>query len=55
VIQQFLLNGVAFEDVIAQEDNLADFVRLPTANTNIPTMMIAEKIGDALLSPRKFP
>jgi len=26
--------------------------RLPTANTNIPTMMIAEKISDALLSMR---
>jgi 5-(hydroxymethyl)furfural/furfural oxidase len=26
--------------------------RLPTANTNIPTMMIAEKISDALLSIR---
>jgi 5-(hydroxymethyl)furfural/furfural oxidase len=26
--------------------------RLPTANTNIPTMMIAEKISDALLSKR---
>jgi 5-(hydroxymethyl)furfural/furfural oxidase len=25
--------------------------RLPTANTNIPTMMIAEKISDSLLSP----
>jgi 5-(hydroxymethyl)furfural/furfural oxidase len=24
--------------------------RLPTANTNIPTMMIAEKISDALIS-----
>ena len=24
--------------------------RLPTANTNIPTIMIAEKISDALLS-----
>ena len=29
--------------------------RLPTANTNIPTMMIAEKLGDALRSPRKSP
>jgi 5-(hydroxymethyl)furfural/furfural oxidase len=24
--------------------------RLPTANTNIPTIMIAEKISDAMLS-----
>jgi 5-(hydroxymethyl)furfural/furfural oxidase len=24
--------------------------RLPTANTNIPTIMIAEKISDTLLS-----
>lgn len=24
--------------------------RLPTANTNVPTIMIAEKISDALLS-----
>jgi 5-(hydroxymethyl)furfural/furfural oxidase len=97
VIKQFLLNGVAFADVMADEHALADFVRrsvfgvwhptgtcrmgnpsdslavvdhngkvigsenlyvadasvmprLPTANTNIPTIMIAEKISDALLS-----
>jgi len=28
--------------------------RLPTANTNIPTIMIAEKISDALLSAGKY-
>jgi 5-(hydroxymethyl)furfural/furfural oxidase len=97
VIKQFLLNGVAFADVMADEHALADFIRrsvfgvwhptgtcrmgnpsdslavvdhngkvigsenlyvadasvmprLPTANTNIPTIMIAEKISDALLS-----
>ncbi|MGO8911922.1 MAG: GMC family oxidoreductase [Bradyrhizobium sp.] len=97
VIKQFLLNGTAFADVMADEHALADFVRrsvfgvwhptgtcrmgdprdshavvdnsgkvigsenlyvadasvmprLPTANTNIPTIMIAEKISDALLS-----
>ena len=33
---------------------LLELPRLPTANTNIPTMMIAEKLGDALLSSRKF-
>jgi 5-(hydroxymethyl)furfural/furfural oxidase len=26
--------------------------RLPTANTNIPTMMLAEKISDALISAK---
>lgn len=98
LIRQFLLNGIAFKDVIEDEQALADFVRrsvfgvwhptgtcrmgdprdshavvdrdgkvigsenlyvadasvmprLPTANTNIPTIMIAEKISDALLSP----
>jgi len=97
LIRQFLLNGIAFKDVIEDEQALADFVRrsvfgvwhptgtcrmgdprdshavvdrdgkvigsenlyvadasvmprLPTANTNIPTIMIAEKISDALLS-----
>jgi 5-(hydroxymethyl)furfural/furfural oxidase len=97
VIKQFLLNGIAFKDIIEDEHALADFVRrsvfgvwhptgtcrmgdpsdshavvdptgkvigsenlyvadasvmprLPTANTNIPTIMIAEKISDALLS-----
>ena len=97
VIKQFLLNGTAFGDVMADEHALADFVRrsvfgvwhptgtcrmgdprdshavvdssgkvigsenlyvadasvmprLPTANTNIPTIMIAEKISDALQS-----
>ena len=97
VIKQFLLNGIAFKDVMEDEHALADFVRrsvfgvwhptgtcrmgdpsdshavvdptgkvigsenlyvadasvmprLPTANTNIPTIMIAEKISDALLS-----
>jgi len=97
VIKQFLLNGIAFGDVMANEQALSDFVRrsvfgvwhptgtcrmgdrsdphavvdsngkvigsenlyvadasvmprLPTANTNIPTIMIAEKISDALLS-----
>jgi 5-(hydroxymethyl)furfural/furfural oxidase len=97
VIRQFLLNGIAFKDVIEDEQALADFVRrsvfgvwhptgtcrmgdpadshavvdpdgkvigsenlyvadasvmprLPTANTNIPTIMIAEKISAALLS-----
>jgi 5-(hydroxymethyl)furfural/furfural oxidase len=97
VIRRFLLSGTSFEDVIAHDGSLADFVRrnvfgvwhptgtcrmgdpkdfhtvvdpggkvigsenlyvadasvmprLPTANTNIPTMMIAEKISDALLA-----
>jgi 5-(hydroxymethyl)furfural/furfural oxidase len=97
VIRRFLLSGTSFEDVIAHNGSLADFVRrnvfgvwhptgtcrmgdpkdfhavvdpggkvigsenlhvadasvmprLPTANTNIPTMMIAEKISDALLA-----
>ncbi|THD52905.1 MAG: FAD-binding protein [Bradyrhizobium sp.] len=97
LIRQFLLNGIAFKDVIEDDQALADFVRrsvfgvwhptgtcrmgdpsdshavvdpggkvigsenlyvadasvmprLPTANTNIPTIMIAEKISDALLS-----
>lgn len=97
LIRQFLLNGIAFKDVIGDDQALADFVRrgvfgvwhptgtcrmgdprdshavvdpdgrvigsenlyvadasvmprLPTANTNIPTIMIAEKISDALLS-----
>jgi len=97
LIRQFLLNGIAFKDVIENDQALADFVRrsvfgvwhptgtcrmgdprdshavvdpggkvigsenlyvadasvmprLPTANTNIPTIMIAEKISDALLS-----
>ena len=97
LIRQFLLNGIAFKDVIDDDQALADFVlrsvfgvwhptgtcrmgdpgdpqavvdpagkvigsenlyvadasvmpRLPTANTNIPTIMIAEKISDALLS-----
>jgi 5-(hydroxymethyl)furfural/furfural oxidase len=95
VIKRFLLDGVAFSDVIADDRALADFVRksvfgvwhptgtcrigspsdphavvdpdgkvigiedlyvsdaslmprLPTANTNIPTVMIAEKISDVL-------
>ena len=97
LVRQFLLNGIAFNDVIGDDQALADFVRrsvfgvwhptgtcrmgdprdshavvdpkgkvigsqnlyvadasvmprLPTANTNIPTIMIAEKISDALLS-----
>ncbi|MGH6708471.1 MAG: GMC family oxidoreductase [Bradyrhizobium sp.] len=97
IIKSFLLNGIAFRDVIADDRALADFVRrsafgvwhptgtcrmgdpsdlhavvdpggkvigveniyvadasvmprLPTANTNIPTIMVAEKIGDALLA-----
>jgi 5-(hydroxymethyl)furfural/furfural oxidase len=97
VIRRFLLNGTGFENVVADEARLADFVRrnvfgvwhptgtcrmgdpndadavvdpggrvigsenlyvadasvmprLPTANTNIPTIMIAEKISDALIS-----
>ena len=97
VVKQFLLNGIAFGEVLADEHALADFVRrsvfgvwhptgtcrmgdpsdpdavvdpggkvigsenlyvadasvmprLPTANTNIPTIMIAEKISDTLLS-----
>jgi 5-(hydroxymethyl)furfural/furfural oxidase len=97
LVRQFLLNGIAFKDVIGDDHALADFVRrsvfgvwhptgtcrmgdprdshavvdpdgkvigsenlyvadasvmprLPTANTNIPTIMIAEKISDALLS-----
>ncbi len=97
LVRQFLLNGIAFKDVIEDDQALADFVRrsvfgvwhptgtcrmgdpldshavvdpdgkvigsenlyvadasvmprLPTANTNIPTIMIAEKISDALLS-----
>ena len=97
VIRQFLLNGIAFKEVMEDEHALADFVRRsvfgvwhptgtcrmgdprdplavvdpcgkvigsenlyvadasvmprpPTANTNIPTIMIAEKISDTLLS-----
>jgi 5-(hydroxymethyl)furfural/furfural oxidase len=97
LVRQFLLNGIAFKDIIEDDKALADFVRrsvfgvwhpsgtcrmgdprdshavvdpggkvigsenlyvadasvmprLPTANTNIPTIMIAEKISDALLS-----
>jgi 5-(hydroxymethyl)furfural/furfural oxidase len=97
VFKQFLLNGIAFKDVLEDEQALADFVRrsvfgvwhptgtcrmgdpsdshavvdssgkvigsenlyvadasvmprLPAANTNIPTIMIAEKISDVLLS-----
>jgi 5-(hydroxymethyl)furfural/furfural oxidase len=97
VIKRFLLNGIAFKDVLADEHALVDFIRrsvfgvwhptgtcrmgdpadpdavvdpggkvigsenlhvadasvmprLPTANTNIPTIMIAEKISDTLLS-----
>jgi 5-(hydroxymethyl)furfural/furfural oxidase len=97
MIKQLLLNGIAFEDVMKEENALADFVRrsvfgvwhptgtcrmgdpsdpnavvdprgkvigsenlyvadasvmprLPTANTNIPTIMIAEKISDTLVT-----
>jgi 5-(hydroxymethyl)furfural/furfural oxidase len=97
VIKRFLLNGIAFKDVLADEHALVDFIRrsvfgvwhptgtcrmgdpvdpdavvdpggkvigsenlhvadasvmprLPTANTNLPTIMIAEKISDTLLS-----
>jgi 5-(hydroxymethyl)furfural/furfural oxidase len=99
VIKRFLLNGKAFDDVAADENKLADFVRrnafgvwhptgtcrmgdpsdaqavvdpsgrvigsenlyvadasvmprLPTANTNIPTIMIAEKISDGLIAAK---
>lgn len=96
-VRQFLLDGTAFQDVVADARALEDFVRrsvfgvwhpsgtcamgdpsnplavvdpngkvfgsenlyvadasvmprLPTANTNIPTIMVAEKIGDQLVA-----